>query len=344
VTDSRELLAYAVLGVIGGLAASIFSHALGYLRPRLRNLPRWTFFVQSPVAGLCVGLIGFIGFPQIMGPGYEVMDHAMHGQYTWKLLLALALLKILATTLSFSSGTPGGMFAPTLFIGAMLGASIGTFEKIFYPNLHITVGAYALVGMGVLFAAFLRVPLTSVFMVLEVSGNYSIILPVILANTIAYLVSRTLQPHAIFEVFTHQDGLDLPSMEEQREEVVLHLEDALRPLSVPVIEAGMTLSAAAAAVDAKQAEVFLVRLPGHAWYSMTRAELGSLAAVSAPETVLANVLKPDRIPLLFPDLPLDSALPHLARWPILPIQNRARRGTIEGTVTLADVLSRYQAM
>jgi CIC family chloride channel protein len=76
---------------------------------------------------------------------------------------------------------------------------------------------------------------------------------------------------------------------------------------------------------------------------MTRAELGTLAAVSAPETVVASVLKPDRIPLLFPDLPLDSALPHLARWPILPILNRARRGTIEGTVTLADVLSRYQA-
>ena len=278
-----------------------------------------------------------------MGPGYEVMNQAMHGQFMWKMLLALALLKILATTLSFSSGTPGGMFAPTLFIGAMLGASIGTFEKIYYPNLHITVGAYALVGMGVLFAAFLRVPLTSVFMVLEVSGNYSIILPVILANTIAYLVSRSLQPSAIFEVFTHQDGLDLPSMEEQREEVVLHLEDALRPLSVPVIDAGTTLSAAAAELDAKHADVFLIRLPGHAWYSMTRAELGSLAAVSAPETVVASVLKPDRIPLLFPDLPLDSALPHLARWPILPIQNRASRGAIEGTVTLADVLSRYQA-
>jgi CIC family chloride channel protein len=343
VTDSRELLAYAVLGVIGGLAASIFSHALGYLRPRLRNLPRWTFFVQSPVAGLAVGLIGFFGFPQIMGPGYEVMDHAMHGQFTWKLLLVLALLKILATTISFSSGTPGGMFAPTLFIGAMLGASIGTFEKIYFPSVHITVGAYALVGMGVLFAAFLRVPLTSVFMVLEVSGNYSIILPVILANTIAYLVSRSLQPSAIFEVFTHQDGLDLPSMEEQREEIVLHLEDALRPLSIPVIDAGTTLSAAAEQVDAKKADVFLIKLPGHAWYSMTRAELAALAAVSAAETVLANVVKPDRIPLLFPDLPLDSALPHLARWPILPVQNRASRGAIEGTVTLADVLSRYQA-
>lgn len=342
-TDSRELLAYAVLGVVGGVAASIFSRALGYLRPRMRNLPRWTYYVQPPIAGLAVGLIGFFGFPEIMGPGYEVMDHAMHGQFTWQLLLGLALLKILATTVSFSSGTPGGMFAPTLFIGAMLGASIGTFEKVFFPAVHITVGSYALVGMGVLFAAFLRVPLTSVFMVLEVSGNYSIILPVILANTIAYLVSRSLQPSAIFEVFTHQDGLDLPSMEEQREEVVLHLEDALRPLQVPILEGNTLLSDAGNNLDLQHAEVFFIRLPGHAWYSMTRAELASLAAVSPPETVLASVLKPERIPLLFPDLPLDSALPHLARWPILPVQNRASRGSIEGTLTLSDVLSRYQA-
>jgi CIC family chloride channel protein len=76
---------------------------------------------------------------------------------------------------------------------------------------------------------------------------------------------------------------------------------------------------------------------------MTRAELGALVAATAPGTTLGSVLKPDRIPLLFPDLPLDSALPHLARWPILPVQNRASRGAIEGTVTLADVLSRYQA-
>ncbi len=128
--DPRELIAYAVLGVAGGFAALAFSQALCALRPRLRALPRWTHYCQSGVAGLLVGLIGFVGFPQVMGPGYEVIDQAMHGQFAWKLLLALALLKILATTLSFSSGTPGGMFAPTLFIGAMLGASVGSFEKL----------------------------------------------------------------------------------------------------------------------------------------------------------------------------------------------------------------------
>jgi H+/Cl- antiporter ClcA len=124
-----------VLGVAGGIAALIFSKALGYSRPRLRRLPRWAWYIQPPIAGLIVGAIAYFGAPQVIGPGYNVIDQAMHGQFTWKFLLALALLKIVATTISFSSGTPGGMFAPTLFIGAMLGASIGTFEKIFFHSL-----------------------------------------------------------------------------------------------------------------------------------------------------------------------------------------------------------------
>ncbi len=223
--------------------------ALGYLRPRLRAMRRWTHFAQPALAGLMVGCIGYFGFPQVMGPGYGVIDQAMHGQFAWKMLLALGLLKILATTLSFTSGTPGGMFAPTLFIGAMLGASVGSFEKMFFPHFTGAVGSYALVGMGVLFAGFLRAPLTSVFMVLEVSGNYSIILPVILANTIAYLLARSLQPVPIFEVFTHQDGLDLPSMEEQREEIALHLEDALRPIDVPIVQDVETLASASATLE-----------------------------------------------------------------------------------------------
>src|ERR1700761_1467031 len=289
----QELLAYTVLGVAGGVASLLFSKALGYLRPRLRNLPRWTFYVQSPVAGLIVGAIAFFGVPQVMGPGYNVIDQAMHGQFTWKFLLALALLKIVATTISFSSGTPGGMFAPTLFIGAMLGASIGTFEKIFFPTFPISVGSYALVGMGVLFAAFLRVPLTSVFMGLEVSGNYSIVLPVILANTIASLVSRSLQPYPIFETFTHQEGLDLPSMEEQREESVLHLEDALHPVNCPVFPGSTTLGQIAAQVGATEPATLLVQLRDGSCYSMNRDEYLSIAATQTPETAIEQTLKPD---------------------------------------------------
>ncbi len=340
--DPRELTAYAVLGVAGGIVALIFSKALGYLRPRLRSLARWTHFFQPGLAGLMVGAIGFFGFPQVMGPGYGVIDQAMHGQFAWKLLIALALLKLLATTLSFSSGTPGGMFAPTLFIGAMLGAAVGSFEKHYFPHLTGTVGAYALTGMGVLFAGFLRAPLTSVFMVMEVSGNYSIVLPVILANTIAYLVSRSLQPVPIFEIFTHQDGLDLPSMEGQREESVLHIEDALRSLDVPVVSGNEPIEAVSGKISFDDTAAFLIQLWDGSWYAMTKDELTAAAATMTGSTPIERALKPDRTPLLFPDLPLDTALRYFSRWQLLPVLNRANKKKLEGVITLEDVLRRYQ--
>ncbi|MGA8161280.1 MAG: chloride channel protein, partial [Acidobacteriaceae bacterium] len=235
-----------------------------------------------------------------------------------------------------------GMFAPTLFIGAMLGGAVGSFEQHFFPHLTGTVGAYALVGMGVLFAGFLRVPLTSVFMVFELSGNYSIILPVILANTIAFLIARSLQPVGIFEIFTRQDGLDLPSIEEQREEAALHIEDAVQPLSVPVVRDSDTLQAVSEAISQEHASACIVRLSDGSWYALGAEELTSASATLTPEAPIQRALKADRTPHLFPDMPLEAALHYFPRWPVLPVLNRASRETLEGVLTLDDVLRRYR--
>jgi CIC family chloride channel protein len=355
--DPRELMAYAVLGVVGGIASLVFTKALGWLRPMLRRQPASWQLAQPAMAGFLIGCIGYFGLPQVMGAGYEAMDAAMHAQFAWKVLLLLALFKIVATTLSFSSGTPGGMFAPTLFIGAMLGAAVGSVEHSLFPHLTGSIGSYALVGMGVLFAAFLRAPLTSVFMVLEMSENYSIVLPVILANTIAYLISRTLQPVPILDIFTHQDGLDLPSMEEQREESNLHLEDALHPVAVPVVQGLEMLAAAANTLaqyggDINDATPVLVHCSDGLWYAATRREIEALIAkegekeadrqTHAEGVTLEQELGAERTPVLHPDLPLAAALPHFRRWPLLPVTNRAMRGALEGTVSLDDVLKRYQ--
>lgn len=340
---NRELLAYAVLGVVGGFAAVLFSRLIGFLRPRLRALPGWSQVLLPAGAGLLVGCIGFLGFPQVMGAGYDVIDHAMHGEYVWHVLLALAILKIVATTISFSSGTPGGMFAPTLFIGAMLGASVGTFEKHFFPHLTGSVGSYALVGMGVLFAAFLRVPLTSVFMVFEVSGNYSIVLPVILANTIAYLIARSLQTVPIFEELTLQDGLVLPSMEEAREETALRIEDALHPMEGPTFTGSETPEAIAAKLQEEKEGVALIRCTGNRWYSLPVADLTKIvAAVTRPDQPIEELLPEERVPILYPDQPLNETLAHFYRWPLLPIVNRAVSGLLEGAVNQADVLKCYE--
>jgi CIC family chloride channel protein len=354
--DPRELLAYAILGLVGGAFSLLFSKSLGYLRPLLRSRSATSQMLQPAAAGFLVGCIGYFGLPQIMGAGYGVMDQAMHAQFAFKILILLALFKIVATTLSFSSGSPGGVFAPTLFVGAMLGAAVGSAERYFFPHLTGSIGSYALVGMGVLFAAFLRAPLTSVFMVLEVSGNYSIILPVILANTIAYLFARSLEPIPIFELFTHQDGLYLPSMEEQREESTLHFEDALLPIDVPILQGNQSIWSAKSALQQDQqagspeetTTAILIQCRDAQWYAARHAELADLFAMfekqddpGASDT-LESILPPERTPLIFPDQPLSAALPYFRRWPVVPISNRATRGALEGVLSLDDVLKRYQ--
>ncbi len=142
-----ELVAYAILGVAGGLASVAFSSGIAAIRPWAKSLPRWTHYFQPAIAGLLIGMIALLGAPQIMGAGYEYIDQAMHGQFTWEFLAILAGLKIVATLLSFTSGTPGGMFAPTLFIGAMLGAAVAGAQHALLPQLtgspgHLCAGRH----------------------------------------------------------------------------------------------------------------------------------------------------------------------------------------------------------
>jgi CIC family chloride channel protein len=341
-----ELVAYGLLGIVGGLAAVMFSRSIGFLRPRLRALPRWTQYFQPACAGLLIGLMGYFGAPQIMGAGYEYIDQAMHDQFTWQMLAALAVLKIIATTASFVTGTPGGMFAPALFTGAMIGGAIGGAERHFYPHLVTgSTATYALVGMGVLFAGFLRAPMTSVFMVLEVSGNYSIIVPVIVANTLAYFISRALQPLPIFDLLTRQDGLVLPSLEEEREQAVLRVEDAMQPAPSLILEADHSIGEAVRLLPdgaQKQDEHILVRMTPTGWNAITIAALRKLAGEGKTEMSLASNLSTRSLPSLFPDLPLDAALRFVQDAPLVPVVNRANFRQVEGVITREDVFRRYR--
>ncbi len=338
-----ELLAYAVLGVAGGLASVIFASGITTLRPQLKALPRWTQYLQPALAGLIIGLIGVLGAPQVMGAGYEVMDQAIHGQFTWQFLAILAGLKIIATILSFVSGTPGGMFAPTLFIGAMLGAAAGGVEHLFFPQLTGSTGTYALVGMGVLFAGFLRAPMTSVFMVLEVSGNYSIILPVLVANTFAYLIARGVQPASIFDVLTRQDGLNLPSLEELREEHILRVEDAMQAVPLPLLVDDEPLERALRQVEDSAAENLLVRLSPSGWNSITKQQIRTMVSEGKGALSLRSVLPIRQLPQLHPDHPLDTALRYVKEWPLVPVVSRANFDQLEGVISQDNVLERYQS-
>lgn len=338
-----ELMAYVVLGIAGGVAAVIFAKIVGFLRPRLRAWPRWTQYLQPAIAGMLIGLIGYLGAPQVMGAGYDFMDQAMHGQYAWRLFAVLAALKILATSLSFVTGTPGGMFAPTLFVGAMLGGAVGGVERIFFPHLTASNGTYVLVGMGVLFAGFLRAPMTSVFMVLEVSGNYEIIVPVIVANTFAYVVSRSLQPVPIFDLLTRQDGLVLPSLEEEREEAILRVEDAMLPLPSIILSASDYVDAAARRIEDSSETTFPVRLEPTGWTTVTRDLIVRRLSEGKGEHTLGSLISNQPLPSLYPDLPLDSALRFVQAYPMIPVVNRANPQRLEGIISSQSVFAKYRA-
>ena len=274
-----------------------------------------------------------------MGAGYSYMDQAMHEQYTWQILAILGALKIVSTGLSFSSGTPGGLFAPVLFMGAMIGGAVGMAERQIVPQLAIPVGAYALVGMGTLFAGILRAPMTSVFMILEVSGNYSIIVPVILSNAIAYFISRTFQPTPIFDLISRQDGLDLPSLEEEREVPLLRVEDAMRPPLGQTLTGKLTLPEAQQRVQGSAQDYFVVGMSGDDWSGISRAVL--LDMIPNSDIPLSRVLT-DRIPYLHPDHPLDTALRLIGGRPLLPVVHRANVQQLLGVVSLDDVMRAYR--
>jgi chloride channel protein, CIC family len=341
VAGAFEMLDYVALGIAGGFASLLLLKSIVYARPKLMALPRWTYYLQPAAAGLLIGLIG-IRFPQVMGAGYAIVDQAMHGQFTWKILLILAALKLLATGFSFLSGTPGGTFAPTLFIGAMLGGAVGSIEHHFIPSLTGTVGTFALVGIGTLFAGFLRTPITSVFMVIELSGNYTAILPVIISTMIAYGISRAYQKVPLFDLLARQDGTVLPSLEERREMLSLAVEDAMRTGIVVLCEPGEPITDIAKRAEAQPDFALLLRMRAGEWWLLDREDVMRLAPDASPTVTAIRAKSKGPVPYLFPDQTLSEALAVMADWPVLPVANRADLAKLEGILTLEDTLMAFR--
>jgi CIC family chloride channel protein len=333
-----ELLAYALLGVVGGIASLVFVKVIKNLRPQLRRLPQWTQYLQPAAAGLIIGFIA-IWYPQVMGAGYEWMDLAMHNRFTWEALGIIAGLKLAATALSFATGTPGGLFAPVLFMGAMLGGSVAMLEQQLFPTLAVPVGAYALVGMGALFAGIMRAPMTSVFMILEVSGNYSIILPVIVCNTISYLISRAFQEVPLFDLLSRQDGLDLPSIEEEREQAILRVEDAMHPSTARTLLGDEPLGSVRTFVSASPESSFLISLGEGRWSVLSRDVL--LDPAHAEDEPVRSLVRA-RVPRLYQDQSLDVALRFIKDRPLLPVVHRGNLDLLIGVVSVEDILRVYR--
>jgi CIC family chloride channel protein len=206
-----ELLAYVVLGVTGGLLSVVFCRGLLGLRRAFLQLPVFSRVFQPAIGGVIVGAL-LIAVPQVMGVGYEYVDQALNGGLLFRTMAILCVAKIAATIVSYSSGNAGGIFAPSLYIGAMAGGAIGMLVQRFAPFPTADPGAYALVGMGALFAGIIRAPMTSVFMIFEITQDYQILVPLMVANMLSLEISRRLQRTPVYHALLEQDRVHLPKL------------------------------------------------------------------------------------------------------------------------------------
>ena len=202
-----ELGYYALLGILGGIAAVGFTRALYRLEDGFELLPI-SEYAKPVIGGLLVGCIG-IFFPQVFGVGYEAITETIHNQTGLVLLVVLLLAKFLATTLTLGSGGSGGVFAPSLFLGAMIGGIFGNAVHFISPELTAQPGAYALVGMGVFVAGTTHAPLTAMIILFELTDDYMIILPLMLATTISTLIAKWLDSESIYTLKLSRRGLHI---------------------------------------------------------------------------------------------------------------------------------------
>jgi tetratricopeptide (TPR) repeat protein len=177
-----------------------------------------------------VGLLALVA-PGVLGVGYDLVSEALNGQMALKVMLLLLLLKLVATSTSYSSGNAGGIFGPALFIGAMLGGAVGQVAHTLLPDHTGNAGAYALVGMGAAFAGIVRTPMTSVIMIFEVTRDYTIIVPLMIANLCSYVLAQRLQRLPIYEALSRQDGITMPSHAHRLEPLTVDRAMRLLPLS-----------------------------------------------------------------------------------------------------------------
>jgi CIC family chloride channel protein len=332
-----ELIGYALLGVVGGVVSLVFCKSLLALRGLFQKMRAWTRWLQPAVGGVAIGLLLLVS-PAIMGVGYEYVDQALNGGLVLKTLLLLGVLKLGATVISYSSGNAGGIFAPSLYIGAMVGGAVGAIVHRVAPFPTGDSGAYALVGMGTLFAGIIRAPMTSVFMIFEITQDYQILVPLMVANLLSFVISRRYQPTPVYHALLEQDHVHLPAPGLKTTARGWTARDIMSP-APPLVAADRSIESV--------------------WRELGSHSNGEAPRLVGTSTELIGLLRPvrlteameagrsqeridDLVDTVFnhahPDHGVDIVLERLAGSEgLLPILSRDNIRRIEGVVTLDDV-------
>jgi len=332
---------YAVLGVAGGFLSVAFTKLLLGMRKRFLLLPRSTRWWHPVVGGVLVGLMGWF-VPQVLGVGYSYVGSALGGTMALKLMVLLIVLKLFAITTSYASGNAGGIFGPALFLGAMLGGAIGTVAHHWLPTYTAAPGAYALVGMGALFAGIVRAPMTSVLMIFEMTRDYAVIVPLMIANLASLFISTRFQKEPIYEALAQQDGIHLPS-HKTREELGRRTVKQIMRRAAEILPSQQSVQYATDRMRSSEFRSWIVEDEGSVVGVLSRATLERAVADGKAEETLMSLFDSLDFPHVHADHPLHLALERMSKShvDILPVVNRADIHRLEGVVTLRDVLDSY---
>lgn len=288
-----------------------------------------------------MGLLGW-RVPEVLGVGYVYVGHILNGQMAVKVMVLLIVFKILAVTMSYSSGNTGGLFAPSLFIGALVGGIVGSAAHHLWPAYTALPGAYALVGMGALFAGIMRAPMTSVLMIFETTHDYAVIVPLMIANMVSFFISSSFQPVTVNDALAEQDGLHLPKAEIRRRRGQHVAMEVMRDASER-LPADMTVLAAVERLRNSEFNAWPVTDEIGLYGVLSRIRLERAKVNGAEATDLNDLVDSRRFPHVHPDHPLDLVLERMgaARVDVLPVVSRANVHEMLGIVCLSDILGSF---
>ena len=350
-----EFAFYAALGIATAGVAVLYTRLIYGLEDRfdgLRQVPEW---VRPALGGLCLGIValvygvvpglGYGRVPHIFGVGYETMERGLLNQLGLSLMLALVLLKLVGTGLTLGSGGSGGVFAPSLFIGAMLGGSWGLLCQRLFPEYVAPSGAYALVGMAAVFAGAAHAPITAILILFEMSGDYRIVLPLMLTVVIStFLARRWLGGESIYTLKLTRRGVRLASgrdidiMAGVRVEEVMTRDVYTVPADLTLDDLGNRFRATShhgfPVVDGENGLVGIVSIQ-----DLKRA----LDNGASPETRVRDIATRDLL-VAYPDETMATALERLGVRGVgrLPVVSRREPSRLLGTIRRDDIVQAYR--
>ncbi|UCF21023.1 MAG: chloride channel protein [Gemmatimonadota bacterium] len=337
---ASELFAYAGLGVLAGLAALSFIRSLYSAEDafdRLKLSPP----LKAAIGGALIGAIGIFA-PHIFGVGYEAITEAVRGNMVWYFLALLVVLKILAVSITIGSGGSGGIFAPSLFIGAMLGGAVGTVVHNFWPTSTAGAGAYALVGMGALVASATHAPITAILIIFEMTGDYAIILPLMISCIIATLLSTRLQRASIYTLKLLRRGVDIHRGRAVNVLQNVPVSDVMRPRFVTLPPGDGLGAVITKFIDHPGSTLFVIDEAGQLEGVITADEIRPIMSDPAAlaELIIAeDVMVEGKFPTVAPDGSLADVMRLLGVYrgevPVL------EDGRLVGVIWPQDVIERY---